>query len=201
MALSETVVRRSDPGTHNLAISKVDAKLTADFQEAQRALSETQKQLESEESTLAAATAQFNEQCLLQARGEEANPQIYRESITRIEHRILGLKSLLSQRQSALDLAAQRRNAAIVELTNQLDRARLADVLKRVAAAEEALKKANAEVQRATLELREAQRARTGELNQWSDPGAASQFDQLRFVPSSVLPTRDDAALGGQSDS
>jgi hypothetical protein len=49
--------------------------------------SKAQNELEAQEKTLSAVTAQFNSECRLQAKGETADPQKYRDAMSRSEQR------------------------------------------------------------------------------------------------------------------
>lgn len=144
-----------------IAQPSTDSQLNQDFRTAERELREAQEQLREEEQGLANATAKFNEQCRLQAEGKKANPQPARDTMSRIEYRILGAKSVLASRQAAFDAAAVRRNEAIREQAEAAARQRDLDIQSRydkaraaVKDAERALRLAMEEEQRAGKELR-----------------------------------------------
>lgn len=131
------------------AAPQIDPKLEARYTECHTALAKAQNELQAEENTLAATTAQFNEQCRLQAQGKKAEPQTYRDSMTQIEHRIIGLKAIVAEKQGAFSAAAGERAQAQVEIQSQVDRERSIAVFDRYEAAKAALTAAWAEVRRA----------------------------------------------------
>jgi chromosome segregation ATPase len=131
------------------AAPQIDPKLEGRYTECHTALAKAQSDLQGAENTLAAATAQFNEQCRLQAQGKKADPQTYRDSMTQIEHRIIGLKSVVAEKQGAFSAAASERAQALAEIQSHVDRERSLAVFDRFKAARAALTAAWAEVRRA----------------------------------------------------
>jgi hypothetical protein len=140
---------------------QIDPKLEQAFARALAEFNKAKSEVEGAENTLAAVTAQYKSECHLQALGKSADPQKYRDSIIRIEQRIVGLTTIAAERQAQLDAAATERSAAYLELEqeNQLQRhaalqKRFNDAREAVSAAEGALKRAQQELAAAGHQLK-----------------------------------------------
>jgi hypothetical protein len=134
-------------------------QLTKAYAEAEIALNKARNELLGEEKTLAATTAQFNEQCKLQAAGKKADPQAYRDSMTKIEQRIIGLKSIVADRQSAFDQVAGERSRAAIAVASENERQRVAGVFQKLLAARDAVSEAMEALKRAQINERTAAHA------------------------------------------
>jgi len=142
--------------TASPAIPQIDPKLEQAYQRAHAAFAKVQNELQATERELASATAQFHEECKLQALGKSADPAKYRDKIDGIEQKIVGLKAIVAERQAEFTSAASERSAAYEELRQESERQRFRDLRKTLKDAQDAVTAAWAAVRRAQDEERRA---------------------------------------------
>ncbi len=134
----------------------IDPKLEQAYQRAHAEFNKVQNELQATERELASATAQFNEECKLQALGKSADPQKYRDKMDRIEQKIVGLKAIVAERQAEFTSAAGERSAAYTELSQESERQRFRDLRKALKEAQDAVTAAWEAVRRAQEKERRA---------------------------------------------
>lgn len=136
------------------AIPQVDPEIVSRWKEAQAELDEANEKLQAEETKLASATAQFNEQCRLLATGKKAEPDRCRETMSKFEQQIIGLKSIVAEKQGAFDRVAAERGEAYRAQQSQIERQRIAGVRQTYENARKAVVDAQAALTRAQQEER-----------------------------------------------
>ena len=162
--------------TATAAIPQIDPKVERAFAQAQTDLRMAESDLQGEERKLAEVTAEYNAACRLQVLGKDTNPTKLRERMSAIEQRIIGLRSVVSERKAAFDMAAQQRSEANNERHQQAERQRIAGVWQGYREAQNVLSEAFAAVRR-------AQEAERKAANAWSiecrrNPVLASSVSQ-----------------------
>jgi hypothetical protein len=121
------------------------------FTEAQGEFMKVQNELEAQERTLLAVTAQFDSECRLQAKGETADPQAVRDGMTRIEQRIIGLRSLVAERKAAFESICEQRADAAREAQWQIDCNRYKDLRQKMDDSKAAVLEAQATLKQAEV--------------------------------------------------
>ncbi len=142
--------------TQPAAIPQIDPKLEQAYARAQAEFNKVQSELQATERELASATAQFNEECKLQALGKSADPAKYRGVIDRFEQKIIGQRQIVAERQAEFNSAASERREAYAELSQESERQRFRDLRKTLKDAQDAVTAAWAAVRRAQEEERRA---------------------------------------------
>jgi hypothetical protein len=145
------------------------------YTKAHGELTEAQNALATQEQTLAAATAQFNEQCRLQAEGKKADPQKYRDSMAQIEQRIIGHRAIVAERKAAFDSIALRRAEAARAAQQEIDLRRLAGLQRQFDEAKGAVSNAQMALKQAILRRERAGNQLKQEIMRWDDAGKALQ--------------------------
>lgn len=110
--------------------SPIDPQIEHAVNHAQSELTKVQNQLQREESALDQLAAQFNEQCRLQALGKKADPQACKDKMDAVEHRIIGLRSVVAERLAEFDRACLDRAKANSEQQEEVERAKMANLRK-----------------------------------------------------------------------
>jgi hypothetical protein len=156
---------------------QTNSQLEKAFTDAQIQLNKAQNELHAEESALATATAQFNEQCRLVASGKKADPDQSRALMNKIEQRIVGLKSIVAERQGDFDRAASERNEAFGEQAKQAADQRAKDIYQKFQSAKRATADAQAALKRAQID--ELQAGHQWKLETQRNPSASQLIAHL----------------------